>query len=401
MKRILVHLSIVLFFGFIPYSAYATDITFTTINYPGASATFPTGIDGKNIVGYYWDASGNSHGFLYNGSTYTTLDYPANGITLLYGIDGSNIVGLYQEADENNPGIIHGFLYNGSTFILLDVPGFRNTEAHGISGNNIVGYCYDDPVSSFDQGFIYNGSTYTTFSVNPSGHTLAYDIDGNNIVGHYQDQQGHFHGFLYNGTTYTTLDFPGASFTSAHGINGNNIVGEYDDDAGTHGFLYNGSTYTPFDVPGTDYTLAMGIDGLNISGFYYDVNTYRGFLANVPGRIEVTIEIRPWSDINWIDFRSYWPLPVAILSTDDFDAVSRVDQNSLTFGATGDEQSLAFCSRWAMDINHDGLKDLGCEFYIDRTGFQCGDTQGILKGATREGTPMRGGDSVRIIPCKK
>lgn len=278
-RRIFILGLIILFLCSIPSLVSAERFTFTTISYPGASATYACGIDGNNIVGYYSDASGTGHGFLYDGSTYTTLDYPANGNTLLYGIDGSNIVGVYQEASVNNTGNSHGFIYNGSTFTLLDVPGFTHTEAHGISGNIIVGYCYNDAGSSFDQGFIYDGSTYTTFSFNPSGHTLAYDVDGNNIVGHYQEGS-RYYGFLYNGSTYITLDFPWANFTSAHGISGNNIVGEYDRNNGnTHGFIYNGSTYISLHFPGSNYTTADGIDGNKIVGTYHNGQTYLGFLA--------------------------------------------------------------------------------------------------------------------------
>lgn len=33
-------------------------------------------------------------------------------------------------------------------------------------------------------------------------------------------------------------------------------------------------------------------------------------------------------------------------------------------------------------------------------GFQCGDTEGILKAKMIDGTPIEGKDSVIIIPCK-
>ena len=37
---------------------------------PATSGTYPCGIQGGDIVGYY-QANGRNHGFLYNGSTYT------------------------------------------------------------------------------------------------------------------------------------------------------------------------------------------------------------------------------------------------------------------------------------------------------------------------------------------
>ena len=81
-------------------------------------------------------------------------------------------------------------------------------------------------------------------------------------------------------------------------------------------------------------------------------------------------------------------------------ALMQVDQKSLTFGSTGDEASLAFCNPKGEDVNGDGLKDLVCHFYTQKTGFQCGDTEGILKGQTLDSTLFEGRDSVRIVPCR-
>ena len=78
---------------------------YTTLDVPGASTTYATGIDGGNIVGRYRDGSG-THGFSYDGTTYTTLDVPGATDTFLFGIDGSNIVGYYYD-DVGRP---RGFL---------------------------------------------------------------------------------------------------------------------------------------------------------------------------------------------------------------------------------------------------------------------------------------------------
>lgn len=62
----------------------------------GTLGTLPQGISGNNIVGYYIDAGGKAHGFLYNGSTYTTINYPVPSPlgTVVEGINGHNLVGL-------------------------------------------------------------------------------------------------------------------------------------------------------------------------------------------------------------------------------------------------------------------------------------------------------------------
>ena len=115
--------------------------------------------------------------------------------------------------------------------------------------------------------------------------------------------------------------------------------------------------------------------------------------------IEVDIDIKPGSYPNSINPKSKGKIPVAILSTPDFDATTEVDRESLTFGRTGDEDSLAFCNPSAEDINYDGYYDLVCHFYTQSAGFVCGDEWGYLKGQTVDGVPIEGSDSVRIVPC--
>jgi hypothetical protein len=116
----------------------------------------------------------------------------------------------------------------------------------------------------------------------------------------------------------------------------------------------------------------------------------------------VTIDIKPGTYSNSINLKSKGKIPVAILSTKEFDAPSEVnqDQNFLTFGHTGEEKSLAFCNPHGEDINGDGLSDLVCHFLTQETEFECGDSEGILKGKTNEGTPIEGLDSISIVPCK-
>jgi hypothetical protein len=112
--------------------------------------------------------------------------------------------------------------------------------------------------------------------------------------------------------------------------------------------------------------------------------------------LEVSIDIKPGSLTNPIKLSSTGTTPVAILSTIDFDAPAEVDRSSVTFGRTGDEGSLVACNPADEDANLDGLLDLVCHFRTGLTGFQLGDTLGILKGATLGGNPIEGSDVVRI-----
>lgn len=112
--------------------------------------------------------------------------------------------------------------------------------------------------------------------------------------------------------------------------------------------------------------------------------------------LSVDIDIKPNSDPNSINTKSKGTIPVAILSTPDFDA-TEVDKTSLTFGKTGDEDSLKKCTKSNEDVNGDGLLDVVCHFNTQDTGFLQVDTEGILKGQTVDGTPIEGRDSVRIV----
>jgi probable HAF family extracellular repeat protein len=122
-----------------------------------------------------------------------------------------------------------------------------------------------------------------------------------------------------------------------------------------------------------------------------------------PEVLKVGIDIRPSSGSNRINllFR-YGMIRVTILSTKDFYAPDMIDRHSpLTFGETGDENSLAFCRSHPRYGHHHGLKDLVCYFYTRHAGFKCGDTEGILKGKTVKGRPIEGRDAVQIVPCPK
>ena len=96
----------------------------------------------------------------------------------------------------------------------------------------------------------------------------------------------------------------------------------------------------------------------------------------------VSIDIKPGETPNAINPKSNGVTPVAVLSSGTFAAPSQADRSSLKFGRTGNESSLASCGA-PVDANGDGLPDLVCQFTTQQTGFQVGDTQGVLTGKTR------------------
>lgn len=122
----------------------------------------------------------------------------------------------------------------------------------------------------------------------------------------------------------------------------------------------------------------------------------------VDGTLEVLIDIKPKSASNPINPRSRGFTKVAILSNASFDAVSQVDLETLTFGRTGEETSLALHKKDAAprasveDADGDGLLDLVVSFMTEETGFQPGDSLGVLRGETFTGQAFEGQDVVRI-----
>jgi hypothetical protein len=178
---------------------------------------------------------------------------------------------------------------------------------------------------------------------------------------------------------------------------------------GTISNAFSGVTAGPNNIAADplynpDHTLGVGSPCIGAASDGTDMGRLFDDCGCGPPVVEVTIDIKPGSFPNSINPKSKGKIPVAILSSPDCDAPSDVDQASLTFGRTGDEESLAFCSPSPKDVNDDGLYDLVCHFYTQHTGFECGDTEGILKGQTGaagSGQPIEGTDSVNIVPKGK
>jgi hypothetical protein len=107
---------------------------------------------------------------------------------------------------------------------------------------------------------------------------------------------------------------------------------------------------------------------------------------------DVAIDIKPGSDPNSINSTSKGVIPVAILTTDDFDAAT-VDPATVRFGPNE-----AAPIRWALeDVDRDGDMDLSLKFDTQTVGFAPGDTEATLTGETLGGCCFWGTDSVRIV----
>lgn len=184
---------------------------------------------------------------------------------------------------------------------------------------------------------------------------------------------------------------------------GNNIVGRiFNQDGTPAGNEFPITTHGQAQVvpalavdPDTGIGLAVWPDERNQEASGVDIFAQLLFIR--PSVTEVAIDIKPGGFPNPITQKSQGKIPVAVLSSTTFSAPETVDTSSLTFGRTGDEQSLAMCNSTPENVNGDSLPDLVCHFNVQQTGFQLGDTAGILKGKTLDHTPLHGVDAVVVI----
>ena len=185
--------------------------------YPGADYTDYTGInDAGELIGYYTDSNGYSHGFIYDGSKFIQIDDPPptdySGCaikpgcgTFFMGLNNNRqAVGYYRNAD----GVSHGFIYNNEddTYTMLK---------HPDAGP-------DNPINVYVMG------------INNSGQTGGY----------FYGADGYANGFLYDGTRFIEIDHPDASApdvgsgTFITGITNNSqAIGWYDIRGSRQGFL--------------------------------------------------------------------------------------------------------------------------------------------------------------------
>ncbi len=115
----------------------------------------------------------------------------------------------------------------------------------------------------------------------------------------------------------------------------------------------------------------------------------------------IHIDIKPGSKVvTPINPKAKGQIPVALLSSNNFDPKA-IDTASLTFGSTGNENSLVKCLPDAKDLNKDGRADLVCLFENQQAGFVPGDLEGTLRGKLNGGASFEGTSVLKTVPQKK
>lgn len=122
------------------------------------------------------------------------------------------------------------------------------------------------------------------------------------------------------------------------------------------------------------------------------------FVCAPPGII-ADIDIKPGSDPNSVPCNSPdFGIPVAILSTADFDA-TMVDHTTVNFHGAYEMHTKhsGEMKRHEEDVDLDGDIDLVFHFRLGDTDLDCDSVEGSLTGETYDGIPVTGTDALNMI----
>jgi hypothetical protein len=268
--------------------------TYTTVNFPGATATSIAG--GPNTqgdsVGQETNTAGVSHGFILSANgKFKVIDPPGSTWTLPnYIVDDGTVVGQYLDSNQAT----HGFILSEGHYTRFDVPGALAT---GLSGRNVYGEmtgftCLNEPNcenTNYKSFTVSRNGKITQFNPFDAPSSFASGVNPRGTVpGTYYDSSGMAHGYVLANGQFTENNFPEATFTFNGGINPQgDIVGYYADTSGVfHSFLLRNSHYTSFDPPGAIFSDAAGINSSGeIVGFYIDsANVSHGYIRTMCGK---------------------------------------------------------------------------------------------------------------------
>ena len=147
----------------------------------------------------------------------------------------------------------------------------------------------------------------------------------------------------------------------------------------------------------------VGGDVLSTRLGRYSNGDYALIISGVtPAVMQINIDIKPGNSTkpSPINPKSKGRIPVALLSSSEFDAVS-ADVGSLRFGPTGTEASAPRCNPKGRDVNDDGLLDLVCHFDNPTAAFSASDEEGMVTGKAGDGRPFEGRGLLKVVPQKR
>jgi hypothetical protein len=175
------------------------------------------------------------------------------------------------------------------------------------------------------------------------------------------------------------------------------------------GARYLGSTTVTTDAAGTaafDVTLAATFPDESVTATATNsLGDTSEFSIAVPvSPIEVGLDVEPGDPANVVDLNATGVLAVAVLTTPDFDAaaVDAADLSTVHFGDLTGTDRVSPERETLGDVDGDGDLDRVFVFSVPAVAqagaLTAGTSQAVLTGLTFAGLPIRGVDSVGVIP---
>jgi hypothetical protein len=144
----------------------------------------------------------------------------------------------------------------------------------------------------------------------------------------------------------------------------------------------------------SDYT-----DGVHLTQTPEEMSTETYEQIQIVGRlingIDVDVDIKPVSTDNVFNLKSKGVIPVAVLSSEHFDA-TKIDPQTVRFGKNGIEAAEVHKIIHIEDVNNDGISDVVLHFNVVDTQLDSSATYGWLTGATLDGEPLKGNAAVSV-----
>ncbi len=343
--------------------------------------------------GHANDIVGENHGTLQNGATFSTgFVTSGNGQGFsLDGVDDIIDVGSPQALDDLFNGI-HDFTV--SVWYVLEVEEVGRTSPYltlFTKGN--IGSCCD-----------YSGTL--SFAYDPYVRGYSFEIYdggyGNGLVKKWSASDFPLNEWVHFALAYNAFLHDPEVYVNGQKLTGSYFYNQYDgtviENILDQDFKIGGEFLTDSNVwPGNHYWKGL-IDEFQVfDRILTEAEIRAEYNAGSAGKckfISVEIDIKPGSDPNSINPRSKGVIPVAILTTEGFDATT-VEPLSVEFGPDGASE---FHGRGHInDVDGDGDDDLVLHFRTQETGIVAGDTEACLAGETTSGDPIKGCDTIRTV----
>lgn len=255
---------------------------FTKVSIPGVSVINPIDMNDRSTIVCY--TVNPFHDFIYNNGAADFIYLPGPGYPVAIN-NADEVAGYYTDANGND----HGYVYNNGAFTALDVPNTLGTRPTAINNNGDVVGTYVDSSHQI-QAFLYKDSQFQTLTRTAAIIEPRAINDSGEIAGVFFDYVGPTtpsttsHGFLYNQGTFSTIDVPGAQNIDVVGIDANgDVAGFYPVTSGTHSFLYADGRVSPLNVPEStsDRVTSINANGDIVGSSRANNGLWQGFVGEI------------------------------------------------------------------------------------------------------------------------